>query len=61
MDIDEIVDDAEYVPPMDKFQKMSRNNYAAKVLGAWKADPMYPVGTSVIERPSSRTCCTSRR
>jgi hypothetical protein len=47
-----IIEDAEYVPPMDKFQKMSRNNYAAKVLGAWRADPRYPVGTSVIERAS---------
>jgi len=46
-----IVDDAEYVPPMDKFQKMSQNKFAAKVLAAWRADPKYPVGTSVIERP----------
>ena len=46
-----IIDDAEYVPPMDKFQKMSQNKFAAKVLNAWRADPKYPVGTSVIERP----------
>jgi len=46
-----IIDDAEYVPPMDKFQKMSQNKFAAKVLAAWRADPKYPVGTSVIERP----------
>jgi hypothetical protein len=46
-----IIDDDNYVPPMDKFQKMSDNKYAAKVLAAWRADPRYPVGTSVIERP----------
>ena len=45
-----IIDDAEYVPPMDKFQKMSQNKFAAKVLAAWRADPKYPVGTSVIGR-----------
>ena len=46
-----IIEDAEYVPPMDKFQKMCDNKFAAKVLNAWRADPKYPVGTSVIERP----------
>ena len=46
-----IRDQDNYVPPMDKFQKMSQNKYAAKVLDAWRADPKYPVGTSVIERP----------
>ena len=46
-----IIDDDNYVPPMDKFQKMSQNKFAAKVLAAWRADPKYPVGTSVIERP----------
>ena len=45
-----ILDDDNYVPPMDKFQKMSQNKFAAKVLDAWKADPKYPVGTSVIRR-----------
>ena len=45
-----IIDDDNYVPPMDKFQKMSGNKFAAKVLAAWRADPKYPVGTSVIER-----------
>jgi len=45
-----IIDDAAYVPPMDKFQKMSQNKFAAKVLDAWRADPKYPVGTSVIGR-----------
>ena len=45
-----IIDDAEYVPPMDKFQKMSQNKFAKKVMDAWHADPKYPVGTSVIER-----------
>ena len=46
-----IIEHDDYVPPMDKFQKMSQNKYAAKVLDAWRADPRYPVGTSVIERP----------
>ncbi len=45
-----IIDDDNYVPPMDKFQKMSANKFAKKVLDAWRADPRYPVGTSVIER-----------
>ena len=45
-----IIDDDNYVPPMDKFQKMSQNKFAAKVLDAWHADPKYPVGTSVIGR-----------
>ena len=45
-----IIDDDNYVPPMDKFQKMSGNKFAKKVLDAWRADPRYPVGTSVIER-----------
>ncbi len=46
-----IIEDDNYVPPMDKFQKMSQNKFATKVLDAWRADPKYPVGTSVIERP----------
>jgi hypothetical protein len=46
-----IIDDDNYVPSMDKFQKMSQNKFAAKVLDAWRADARYPVGTSVIERP----------
>jgi len=46
-----IIDDAEYVPPMDKFEKMRGNKFAAKVLDAWNADPKYPVGTSVHVRP----------
>jgi len=45
-----IIEQDDYVPPMDKFQKMSQNKFAAKVLDAWKADPKYPVGTSVIGR-----------
>jgi len=45
-----IIDQDDYVPPMDKFQKMRDNKFAKKVLDAWKADPRYPVGTSVIER-----------
>jgi hypothetical protein len=45
-----IIDDDNYVPPMDKFQKMSQNKFAAKVLDAWRADPKYPVGTSVVRR-----------
>jgi hypothetical protein len=45
-----IIEQDDYVPPMDKFQKMSQNKFAAKVLDAWRADPKYPVGTSVIER-----------
>ena len=45
-----IIDDDNYVPPMDKFQKMSGNKFAKKVLDAWRADPRYPVGTSVIGR-----------
>ena len=49
-----IIDDAEYVPPMDKFQKMSQNKFAAKVLDAWRADPKYPVGTSVIRRDNAK-------
>jgi hypothetical protein len=36
---------------MDKFEKMRANKFATKVLTAWRADPKYPVGTSVIERP----------
>ncbi|HHZ94658.1 MAG TPA: hypothetical protein EYN67_03660 [Flavobacteriales bacterium] len=46
----DIIEHDDYVPPMDKFQKMSQNKFAAKVLAAWRADPKYPVGTSVIER-----------
>ena len=49
-----IIDDAEYVPPMDKFQKMSQNKFAKKVLDAWHADPQYPVGTSVIGRGGAK-------
>ena len=45
-----IIDDDNYVPPMDKFEKMRGNKFAKKVLDAWRADPKYPVGTSVIER-----------
>ena len=45
-----IIEQDDYVPPMDKFQKMSQNKFAAKVLAAWRADPKYPVGTSVIRR-----------
>ena len=45
-----IIDDDNYVPPMDKFQKMSGNKFAKKVLDAWRADPKYPVGTSVVRR-----------
>ena len=46
-----IIEQDGYVPPMDKFEKMRGNKFAAKVLAAWRADPKYPVGTSVIERP----------
>ena len=45
-----IIEQDDYVPPMDKFEKMRGNKFAAKVLDAWKADPKYPVGTSVIGR-----------
>jgi hypothetical protein len=45
-----IIDDDNYVPPMDKFEKMRGNKFAAKVLDAWRAPPKYPVGTSVIRR-----------
>ncbi len=45
-----IIEQDDYVPPMDKFQKMSQNKFAAKVLTAWRAHPKYPVGTSVIGR-----------
>jgi hypothetical protein len=47
----DIIEQDDYVPPMDKFQKMSQNKFAAKVLAAWRADPKYPVGTSVAGRP----------
>jgi hypothetical protein len=47
----DIIEQDNYVPPMDKFEKMRGNKFAAKVLDAWRADPKYPVGTSVIERP----------
>jgi len=46
-----IIEQDDYVPPMDKFEKMRGNKFATKVLAAWRADPKYPVGTSVIERP----------
>jgi hypothetical protein len=46
-----IIEQDNYVPPMDKFEKMRGNKFATKVLDAWRADPKYPVGTSVIERP----------
>ena len=46
-----IIEQDDYVPPMDKFEKMRGNKFATKVLNAWRADPKYPVGTSVIERP----------
>jgi len=49
-----IIDDDNYVPPMDKFQKMSQNKFATKVLQAWRADPKYPVGTSVIRRGNAK-------
>ena len=49
-----IIEQDDYVPPMDKFQKMSQNKFAAKVLTAWRADPKYPVGTSVIRRDNAR-------
>jgi len=45
-----IIEQDDYVPPMDKFEKMRGNKFATKVLDAWRADPKYPVGTSVIER-----------
>ena len=50
-----IIDEDNYVPPMDKFQKMSKNKFAAKVLTAWRADPKYPVGTSVVRRANARS------
>ena len=50
-----IIDEDNYVPPMDKFQKMSQNKFAAKVLAAWRADPKYPVGTSVVRRANARS------
>ena len=50
-----IIDEDNYVPPMDKFQKMSQNKFAAKVLTAWRADPKYPVGTSVVRRANARS------
>ena len=49
-----IIDQDDYVPPMDKFQKMSQNKFAAKVLAAWRADPKYPVGTSVVRRANAK-------
>ena len=49
-----IIDDDNYVPPMGKFQKMSQNKFAAKVLAGWRADPKYPVGTSVIRRGNAK-------
>ena len=49
-----IIDDAAYVPPMEKFQAMSQNKFASKVLDAWRADPKYPVGTSVIRRGNAK-------
>ena len=49
-----IIDDAEYVPPMDKFEKMRGNKFATKVLAAWRADPKYPVGTSVVRRDNAK-------
>jgi hypothetical protein len=45
-----IIEQDDYVPPMDKFEKMRGNKFATKVLNAWRADPKYPVGTSVIAR-----------
>jgi hypothetical protein len=49
-----IIEQGDYVPPMDKFQKMSQNKFATKVLAAWRADPKYPVGTSVIRRDNAK-------
>jgi len=49
-----IIEQDDYVPPMDKFQKMSQNKFAAKVLTAWRADPKYPVGTSVVRRANAK-------
>ena len=49
-----IIDDDNYVPPMDKFQKMSQNKFATKVLDAWRSDPKYPVGTSVVRRANAK-------
>jgi hypothetical protein len=46
-----IIEDAEYVPPMEKFEKMRDNKFAKRVLDAWRADPKYAVGTSVTRRP----------
>ena len=45
-----IIEQDNYVPPMDKFEKMRGNKFASKVLAAWRADPKYPVGTSVTGR-----------
>ena len=45
-----IIEQDDYVPPMDKFEKMRGNKFATKVLDAWRADPKYPVGTSVTGR-----------
>jgi len=49
-----IIEQDDYVPPMDKFEKMRGNKFATKVLDAWRADPKYPVGTSVIRRGNAK-------
>jgi hypothetical protein len=49
-----IIEQDDYVPPMDRFEKMRGNKFATKVLDAWRSDPKYPVGTSVVRRANAK-------
>jgi len=45
--------DSSFVPSESLYNKMCKNKYAMKVLAGAKAEPKYPVGTSVITRKNA--------
>ena len=46
----QIVNDPDYVPPMDSYTKMTENKFAKKVISEWERAPKYAVGSSVVAR-----------
>jgi hypothetical protein len=50
-----IINDPDYVPPMDSYTKMTENKFAKKVISEWKREPKYKVGSSVIARTGRRS------
>ena len=48
--VDSILNDENFIPSVNLFNKMCKNKYAMKVLSAWYAEPKYPSGTAVMAR-----------